>query len=82
MPSTPRFYHTRRHSLMSQMALQVPSPSAVLVMTGSLNGPKATVKALTEMEYWVPGVRSDSTIVVVLSVVFTKTSPSEDNSCS
>ena len=43
-----------------------------------LNGPKATVKALTEKLYWVPGIRSDSTIVVV--VVFTKKLTPDDNS--
>ena len=50
-------------------------------MSGALNGPKATVKALTEKLYWVPGVRLDSTVVVVLSVVLTKMSPPEDD-CS
>ena len=44
--------------------------------------PKVTVKALTEMVYWVPGVRSDSTVMVVLSVVLTKTFSSEDDSRS
>ena len=34
------------------------------------------MKALTEKVYWVPGVRSDSTIVVVLSAVVTEMPPS------
>ena len=59
-------------TLMSQMVLNVSSLSAVCRVSCSLNGPKATVKALTEKVYWVPGVRSDSTAVVVLPVVFTK----------
>ena len=40
------------------------------------------MKALTEKLYWVPGDRLDSTIVVELSVVFTKMSPAEDDCCS
>ena len=51
-------------------------------MSGALNGPKATVKALTEKLYWVPGVRLDSTVVVALSVVLTKAPPPEGDSCS
>ena len=58
------------------------SPSAVCRVSWSLNGPKATVKALTEKVYWAPGVRSDSTAIVVLSVVFTKTSPSANDNLS
>ena len=51
-------------------------------MSGALNGPKSTVKALTEKVYCVPGVRSDNTVVVVLSVVFKKKSPLEDDNFS
>ena len=40
------------------------------------------MKALTEKLYWVPGVKSDSTVVVLPVAVLTKTSPLEDNSCS
>ena len=65
-----------------QMVLHVSSPSAVCRMSGALNGPKATVKALTEKLYWVPGVRLDSTVVVALSVVLTKAPPPEGDSCS
>ena len=61
------------------MVLHV-SPSAVLIMRGSLKGPKATVKALTEKVYWVPGVRLDSTTIML--VVFKKRSDPEDDSCS
>ena len=67
------------HSLLPQCES---SPSAVCTLSRSLNGPKATVKALTEKLYWVPGTRSDSTIVVVLPVVFTTMSPAEDDCCS
>ena len=61
-PFIPLIHYTVHH---------VPSPSAVCTMSRALNGPKATVKALTEKLYWVPGDRLDSTIVVELSVVFT-----------
>ena len=41
------------------------------------------MKALTEKLYWIPGVRLDSTIVVVVvSVVFMRMSLSEDDCCS
>ena len=59
-----------------------PSPSAVCRLSWSLNGPKTIVKALTEKLYWVPGVRSDSTAMVVLSVVFMKISSSADENWS
>ena len=58
------------------------SPSAVCTLSSSLNGPKATVKALTEKLYWVPGTRLDSTIVVALPVMFKLMSPAEDDCCS
>lgn len=76
----------------NRSVLYVPSPSAVHTLSWVLNGPKVTVKALTEILYCLPGVRltfwdtraefRDSTAVVVLSDVFTKVSPSEDNSLS
>ena len=40
------------------------------------------MKALTEKLYWVPGTRLDSTIIVVLSVVFTSSFPLGDDCCS
>ena len=51
-------------------------------MSGALNGPKATVKALTEKLYWVPGIRLDSTVMVVLSIVLMLKTLPEDDHCS